>query len=124
MPFDNISSKTTLLNKNLKKIAEIAGINKKVTFHTSRHTFAYLAMKGNLPAKVTQNLLGHSSVKTTEVYMGNFSHRETSIALKQVYSQLDKGSQDSQKEALLEELKNLDKETLVELLTKTLTQNK
>ena len=122
--FDNISSKTTLLNKNLKKIAEIAGIDKKVTFHTSRHTFAYLAMKGNLPAKVTQNLLGHSSVKTTEVYMGNFSHRETSIALKQVYSQLDKGSQDSQKEALLEELKNLDKETLVELLTKTLTQNK
>lgn len=45
-----------------------AGINKKVTYHTSRHTFAtlYLAYGGNIMA--LRDILGHGDVKTTQIY--------------------------------------------------------
>ena len=120
--FNQVSSKNVTLNKNLKKIAELAGIDKKVTFHTSRHSFANLAMKSNLPPSMTQKLLGHSSVKTTEIYMGNFSSPEASEAIHKVLSQLNtQKGQKGQNEAVLEALKGLDKETLISLLTEAIT---
>lgn len=122
--FNQIASRNVILNRNLKSIAGKAEITKRVTFHTSRHSFANLAMKSQLPDKLTQKLLGHSSVKTTEGYMGNFNNAETDEALKKIFGKGEGQAQNNKKEAILEGLKNLDKETLVELLAKALTQNK
>jgi integrase/recombinase XerD len=56
------------INRVLKDIAKICGISKVVTFHVARHSFAtnYLRMNGKI--QVLQKLLGHSSIKETEVY--------------------------------------------------------
>ena len=83
-----------------------------LAFHISRHTFAHLAMKEGIESSKIQGLLAHSSLKTTENYMGNFSSQEQSEALARV---VHKGK-NSQKEALIEALKGLDKEMLAEVL--------
>jgi integrase len=47
---------------------EAAGINKHVTFHTSRHTFATLALTSDVDVMVLKELLGHTSLKNTLIY--------------------------------------------------------
>ena len=55
------------INKELNILAGLAKIDKRVSFHTARHTNATLLYNG---ANITtvQKLLGHKSVKTTQVY--------------------------------------------------------
>ena len=43
-------------------------IKKRVTFHTARHTFATQLLSKGVPITTVQALLGHSSVRTTQVY--------------------------------------------------------
>ena len=115
--FNNISSRTTILNRNLKKIAEKAGITKNVTFHTSRHTFANLAMKEGVESSKIQGLLAHSSLSTTEGYMGSFGKKEADEALVKVAGAVTgKKPTESNTDALISALKGLDKETLAEVL--------
>ncbi|HXB40120.1 MAG TPA: tyrosine-type recombinase/integrase [Bacteroidia bacterium] len=47
-------------NKHLKQIAKIAGINKHLTFHTSRHTFAINSLLLGVSIEVVCDVLGHS----------------------------------------------------------------
>ena len=55
-------------NRALKNMAKRAGINKLVTFHTSRHTFATMTLTAGTDIYTTSKLLGHTSVHTTEIY--------------------------------------------------------
>lgn len=55
-------------NRTLKTMAKHAGINKLVTFHTSRHTFAAMTLTAGTDIYTTSKLLGHTSVHTTEIY--------------------------------------------------------
>lgn len=55
-------------NAHLKLIIEKAGINKKVTFHTARHTFATISLNIGIPMEIVSKLLGHSDIKTTQIY--------------------------------------------------------
>lgn len=115
--FNNIASRNTILNRNLKKIAEKAGITKNVTFHTSRHTFANLAMKEGVESSKIQGLLAHSSLSTTEGYMGSFGKKEADEALAKVAGAVTgKKPTESHTDALISALKGLDKETLAEVL--------
>ena len=66
--FKKINSKNSLANKNLKIIAQKVGIEKHISFHTSRHTWATRALSKGMKIHHVSKLLGHSSVKTTEVY--------------------------------------------------------
>lgn len=56
------------VNKQLIKICTLAGINKKVSFHTARHTNATLLLYDGANITTVQKLLGHKSVKTTQIY--------------------------------------------------------
>lgn len=56
-------------NEDLKEIAERCGIEKKLTSYVSRHSFATLARMSNVPIDAISAMLGHKSVKTTEVYL-------------------------------------------------------
>ena len=58
----------TGLRLGLNRIIEASGIDKPVTFHTSRHTFATLTFASGSDLATVSRLLGHSSVATTEIY--------------------------------------------------------
>ena len=55
-------------NKALAQITGMARIKKHVTYHTARHTCATLLIHQGVPITTVQKLLGHTSVKTTEIY--------------------------------------------------------
>lgn len=56
------------INKLLKTLAHMAHIDKKISFHTARHTFATLLLYKGAQITTVQRLLGHKSIRTTEIY--------------------------------------------------------
>jgi integrase/recombinase XerD len=58
-------------NFNLKILADLAEIDKHLTFHVSRHSFASNLVAKDVQLSVIRDLLGHSSVKETEIYAKN-----------------------------------------------------
>ena len=55
-------------NKHLAQLSALARIRKHITYHTARHTCATLLVHQGVPITTVQKLLGHTSVRTTEVY--------------------------------------------------------
>lgn len=56
------------INKELKTLGKLARIDKHISFHTARHTNATLLIYSGANITTVQKLLGHKSVKTTQVY--------------------------------------------------------
>ena len=52
----------------LDKWAKAAGINKHVTYHVSRHTFATMMLTLDVDIYTTSKLLGHKNISTTQIY--------------------------------------------------------
>ena len=63
-----ISSATAYINKNLKTLAEKAKIQKTISFHISRHTFATRALKKGISIDKISKLMGHAQIKETQIY--------------------------------------------------------
>lgn len=60
---------STDVNENLKDIATLCGINKRVTFHTSRHTFAStVTLANNISLEVISKMMGHTNTRMTSRY--------------------------------------------------------
>ncbi len=55
-------------NSILKTWAIAAGIDKKVSYHTSRHTHATLLLSLEVPIETVSKILGHADIKTTQIY--------------------------------------------------------
>lgn len=55
-------------NRVLKNIGIKIGLNKKITCHVARHTFATVSISLGIPIEVVSKLLGHTSIRTTQVY--------------------------------------------------------
>jgi site-specific recombinase XerD len=57
------------MNNYLKEIADACGITKKMTFHTSRHTFATtVTLSNGVPIETVGKMLGHRNLRTTQHY--------------------------------------------------------
>lgn len=56
------------VNKDLIILSRLSGLSKKISFHTARHTNATLLIYNGVNITTVQKLLGHKSVKTTQVY--------------------------------------------------------
>lgn len=56
-------------NAYLKEIAVICGIEKNLTFHMARHTFATtVTLTNNVPIETVSKILGHKNIRTTQIY--------------------------------------------------------
>jgi ABC-type glutathione transport system ATPase component len=57
------------LNSYLKEIADVCQIQKNITFHIARHTFATtVTLSNGVPIETVSKLLGHSKITTTQIY--------------------------------------------------------
>jgi site-specific recombinase XerD len=57
------------MNSYLKEIADVCGIQKRMTFHLARHTFAAtVTLSNGVPIESVSKMLGHRSLKTTQHY--------------------------------------------------------
>ena len=70
----------------IDKIEKIANLQKKLTPHILRHTFATLSMDAGIELTDLQHLLGHSNPATTLVY-GNVSEERKQAAYKKYHVQ-------------------------------------
>lgn len=64
----NLSRSTAYINKSLKIIAKRAEINKNISTHIGRHTFATLALKKGIRLEYLSKIMTHESIKTTQIY--------------------------------------------------------
>lgn len=66
--FNIPASANSNVNKQLQRICKLASINRPITFHCARHTNATLLLYNGANITTVQKLLGHKSVRTTEIY--------------------------------------------------------
>ncbi|MEI2822055.1 MAG: site-specific integrase [Chitinophagaceae bacterium] len=57
------------MNDYLKEIAAVCGIEKNITFHIARHSFATtITLQNDVPIESVSKMLGHKSIRTTQHY--------------------------------------------------------
>ncbi len=66
----------------VKELAQKAGINKNISPHTFRHSFATHLIEGGADLRAVQAMLGHESITTTEIY----THLDTNYLKKEILS--------------------------------------
>lgn len=71
-----------VLNQNLKTIAKVTGITKKLTTHVGRHTFATWMLRNGVPIERVSKMLGHRRITQTQRY--------AKVLAEDVYSEFDK----------------------------------
>ncbi|HEY0056598.1 MAG TPA: tyrosine-type recombinase/integrase [Pedobacter sp.] len=57
------------MNSYLKEIADLCRIQKNLTFHLARHTFATtVTLSNGVPIETVSKMLGHTKIATTQIY--------------------------------------------------------
>lgn len=63
-----ISAATAYINKNLKVIAKGVGIERNLSFHISRHTWATRALRKGISIDKVSKIMGHAAIRETQIY--------------------------------------------------------
>lgn len=115
--FEVIGAKNALINKELAKIQKLTGLEKRISFHISRHSFAKAAKDAGIDNLEVKALLAHTNLSTTQKYMGDFDTQQNDAALNNIFQKEDDET------ALLKQLQGVNPELLQKVLEK-LTANK
>jgi integrase len=87
---NKISSSITLINKSLKEIGIYSGIEKKLTNHLSRHSITSISKSLGTDIYDLKNMLGHTSIKQTEVYVNTLSTQSSIMNTNKIIEGLNK----------------------------------
>lgn len=82
MPYRRLSNRA--VQRAFKKIADRAGIKKKLHPHVMRHTLATMLLNNGAPLSAVQAILGHENPSTTQIY-AQLSPEKSRIAYKQYH---------------------------------------
>ncbi|MBA2614156.1 MAG: site-specific integrase [Bacteroidetes bacterium] len=96
------------VNEHLKSINKKAKLNKKLSFHVARHSFATICFLHGIPENVGQKLLGHKNRKFTEVY--------THLSKNKLFYEMDKFSRGLSSFELLSEEMDVKRNDMKELM--------
>lgn len=69
-------------NKYLGKISIELGLSRKVTTNFARHSFSTVLKRSGVPIEMISEQLGHSTIKTTQVYLDSFESEQKQAAMK------------------------------------------
>lgn len=70
------------MNRRIKEWVKYLGINKKITFHCGRHTFATIGITSDMDIYEVSGLLGHTDIKHTLIYAKLVNKKKDKAALK------------------------------------------
>jgi len=79
-----LDTKASGINGELKELASLAKLNKRLHFHSSRHSFANIARKKKADLYSISKALGHKSLKVTEVYLASFDEQSLDETMEMV----------------------------------------
>lgn len=83
-------SRMYAVNKSLKVVATMAGIDMPLTLYVARHSWASIAHSQNIPVSVISESMGHDSEATTQIYLASLDMSAVNKANSQVIAALDK----------------------------------
>ena len=72
------------LNKRIRELGDRLGFDFPLTFYVARHTWATFAHEKGVPVSVISEGMGHTSEKTTHLYLASLSHKVIDRANKTV----------------------------------------
>ncbi len=64
------------INKYMARIAQNLNLERKVTTNFARHSYATVLKRAGIPIEMISEQLGHTSVKTTEIYLDSFEKEQ------------------------------------------------
>jgi len=70
------------VDKRLKEVAELAGINVKLTTYVARHSYASVLKRSGVNIALIGETLGHSDLTTTQIYLDSFENSQIDEAMK------------------------------------------
>ncbi len=115
-------------NLYLKEIASKTGIEKNLTFHMARHTFATtVALSNGMPIETVSKILGHSKITTTQIYARVMDHKikaDMDAVQKRLNEKAEKIAQEQKLSEVTSELdfSTLTKEQLINKLKQMLNK--
>lgn len=80
--FRRIKKVTYVANKNLKKIGESINLSIPLTTYCARHSFATILKRSGINVAIISEALGHSDLKTTQIYLDSFENTQIDEAMK------------------------------------------
>ncbi len=80
-----IGAKTSKINYHLKQIALKAGIDKRLTSHIARHSFADIARKKGVSVYDISKALGHNNISITQAYLASFDDGSLESAMEKIF---------------------------------------
>ena len=80
--------KFTYYNKVLKILGKQAGINKALSSYVARHTWATLAFMSSVDMPVIAQALGHTNIKTTQIYVEDIGNDKQNWANKKLLNEV------------------------------------